>query len=263
MDIAFNIRLRLIKNAAAVHFFWNVYLYFCCASLPSVLWHCRLASERAFSLLKVYMMISWTGYLSEARCKLFASGLADASAIIWIRDSRVGGPQYQMQNLGQAAIWPCGVAQTMLLLADIRHGCLPTAGRTQFWSAIICKLSRLQTVAARLEAFDMWSLHEILQILLYHSYYQHICQGSYRLLSSFFSYSREMAITAPLFQTRDTSRFETWSPPCQRWITSTVQSLEETARMPVCHLAEEHWWWCTDCQHQHPLSIEEDRWSCD
>ena len=45
--------------------------------VPSVLWHCSLDVRKSIRPVK----IEWCGYLSWARCRLFACGPADATAI--------------------------------------------------------------------------------------------------------------------------------------------------------------------------------------
>ena len=48
--------------------------------LPSVLWHCWLGVRKSIRPVKNWVMRSWCGYLSGARCRLFAYGPADATA---------------------------------------------------------------------------------------------------------------------------------------------------------------------------------------
>jgi len=49
--------------------------------LPSVLWHCWLGVRKSIRPVKNWVMRCWCGYLSGARCRLFAYGPADATAI--------------------------------------------------------------------------------------------------------------------------------------------------------------------------------------
>ena len=48
---------------------------------PSVLWHCWLGVRKSTQPVKNWMMRCLRGYLSAARCRLLAYGLADATAI--------------------------------------------------------------------------------------------------------------------------------------------------------------------------------------
>ena len=50
--------------------------------LSSVLWHCWLGIRKSFQPLKNWVMRCWCGYLSATRCRLFAYGPADATAIL-------------------------------------------------------------------------------------------------------------------------------------------------------------------------------------
>ena len=49
--------------------------------LPSVLWHCWLSVGKSIWPVKYWVMRCWRGYLSGARCRWFACGPADATAI--------------------------------------------------------------------------------------------------------------------------------------------------------------------------------------
>jgi len=49
--------------------------------VPSVLWHCWLGVRKSIRPVKNRVMRCWCGYLSGARCRLFAYGPADATAI--------------------------------------------------------------------------------------------------------------------------------------------------------------------------------------
>ena len=49
--------------------------------LPSVLWHCWLGVRKNIWPEKNWAMRCWCGYLSGSRCRLFAYGPADATAI--------------------------------------------------------------------------------------------------------------------------------------------------------------------------------------
>jgi len=46
-----------------------------------VLWHCWLGDRKSIRPVKIWVMRCWCGYLSAARCRLFAHGPADATAI--------------------------------------------------------------------------------------------------------------------------------------------------------------------------------------
>jgi len=48
--------------------------------MPSVLWHCWLGVRKSTRPVKKWVMSRWCGYLSAARCRLFAYGPADATA---------------------------------------------------------------------------------------------------------------------------------------------------------------------------------------
>ena len=48
--------------------------------MPSVLWRCRLGVRKSIRPVKNWVMWCWCGYLSGARCRLFAYGPADATA---------------------------------------------------------------------------------------------------------------------------------------------------------------------------------------
>ena len=48
--------------------------------LPSVHWYCWLGIRKSIRPVKKWLMGCWCGYLSAARCRLFAYGPADASA---------------------------------------------------------------------------------------------------------------------------------------------------------------------------------------
>ena len=50
------------------------------ASWPSVLWRCWLGDRKGIRPVKNWVMWCWCGYLSGARCRLFAYGPADATA---------------------------------------------------------------------------------------------------------------------------------------------------------------------------------------
>jgi len=50
-------------------------------ALPSVLWHCWLGIRKRIRPVKNWVLRYWCGYLSGARCRLFAYGPADATAI--------------------------------------------------------------------------------------------------------------------------------------------------------------------------------------
>ena len=50
-------------------------------SLPSVLWHSCLGVRKSIRPVKIGVMRCWCGYLSGARCRLFAYGPADATTI--------------------------------------------------------------------------------------------------------------------------------------------------------------------------------------
>ena len=52
-----------------------------CCLLPSVLWRCWLGSRKGIRPVKNWVVGYWHGYLSGARCRLFAYGPADATAI--------------------------------------------------------------------------------------------------------------------------------------------------------------------------------------
>jgi len=49
--------------------------------LPTVLWHCWLGVRKSIRPVKIEYMRCWCGYLSVARCRLFANGPADATAV--------------------------------------------------------------------------------------------------------------------------------------------------------------------------------------
>jgi len=49
--------------------------------LPSVLWHCWLGVRKNIWPVKNWVMRCWCSYLSGARCRLFAYGPTDATAI--------------------------------------------------------------------------------------------------------------------------------------------------------------------------------------
>ena len=49
--------------------------------MPSVLWHCWLGGRKGIRPIKNWVMRYWSGYLFAARCKWFAYGPADATAI--------------------------------------------------------------------------------------------------------------------------------------------------------------------------------------
>jgi len=50
-------------------------------SLPSVFWHCWLGVRNSIRPVKNWVMRCWHGYLPGARCKWFAYGSADTTAI--------------------------------------------------------------------------------------------------------------------------------------------------------------------------------------
>ena len=50
-------------------------------STPSVLWHCWLGVRKSIQPVRVNVMRCWCGCLPGARCRLFAYGPADATAI--------------------------------------------------------------------------------------------------------------------------------------------------------------------------------------
>jgi len=51
-----------------------------CSDLPSVLWCCWLGGSKCIRPIKDWVVRFWRGYLSGARWKWFAYGLADAAA---------------------------------------------------------------------------------------------------------------------------------------------------------------------------------------
>jgi len=51
-----------------------------CVCLCPVLWNCWLGIRKSIWLEKIWVMRCWCGYLSGARCRLFAYGPADATA---------------------------------------------------------------------------------------------------------------------------------------------------------------------------------------
>jgi len=62
-----------------------LYMYHCLTAvfqvnLPSVLWHCGFGIRKSTRPVKNWVMRWWHGYLSEAKCKWFAYGPADATA---------------------------------------------------------------------------------------------------------------------------------------------------------------------------------------
>ena len=59
----------------------SIYLQLSSSVLPSVLWHCWLVIRKSIRPVKIWVMRCWCGYLSVARCRLFAYGSADATAI--------------------------------------------------------------------------------------------------------------------------------------------------------------------------------------
>ena len=51
-----------------------------CVCLCPVLWNCWFGIRKSIWLEKIWVMRCWCGYLSGARCRLFAYGPADATA---------------------------------------------------------------------------------------------------------------------------------------------------------------------------------------
>ena len=51
------------------------------SSQPSVLWHCWLGVRKSIQPIKIKWWRFWCGYLSGVRCRLFAYGPADATAL--------------------------------------------------------------------------------------------------------------------------------------------------------------------------------------
>ena len=54
----------------------------CNGFLPSVLWRCWFGVRKSIRPVKNCVVRCWRGYLSAARCKWFAYGPADATAIL-------------------------------------------------------------------------------------------------------------------------------------------------------------------------------------
>jgi len=65
----------LVSGMSAIDF-----ISLCASELPSVLWHCWLGIRKSIQPVKMSVRC-WCGYLSGARCRLFAYGPADATAI--------------------------------------------------------------------------------------------------------------------------------------------------------------------------------------
>ena len=69
---------------SAIHVVQNVvccYRYCYTYTVPSVLSHCSLGIRKSIWPVKIWVMRCWWGYLSGARCRLFAYAPADATAI--------------------------------------------------------------------------------------------------------------------------------------------------------------------------------------
>ena len=65
---------------------WSSWLCVCLIShrntdMPSVLWHCWFGIRKSIQPVKNWVLRCWCGYLCGARCRLFAYGPADATAI--------------------------------------------------------------------------------------------------------------------------------------------------------------------------------------
>ena len=76
-------RYLLLSLAVLFHALPNLYKsyklvfpFFC----PSMLWRCWLGVRKSIRPVNFWVMRCWCGYLSGARCRLFAYGPADATA---------------------------------------------------------------------------------------------------------------------------------------------------------------------------------------
>jgi len=66
----------LRTNCSQSNYIFCIYVI----SVPSVHWHCWLGVRKSIRPVKNWVMRCWCGYLSGARCRLFAYGPADATA---------------------------------------------------------------------------------------------------------------------------------------------------------------------------------------